>query len=286
MTMRTPEDFKGLISKVEYSEIKNDFGASLGWNSYIYDSNDVVKAGGTADSKDLALRIAYAELIERSTFKKISHDSILKNRFQLTEHPTTCGFAAGFSRQETKMRAICEAIERWCFSEWVDKQKYISTYKPQGFNELTNFFLGSFDSVDFYVQKINLELIEGLNIDQLYFCACLGYKGSGVFLGSRVSNNFIDLFQHAAIEAYRAHIIFKNLETSRRKSNFYTDRIKYWGHNNKNLPHFSDFEKLEFDKPKLALVEEYSESVEYFVYRALCDNFIPWNVGDEKRFVY
>lgn len=284
--MNTLHQFKELISKIEYSEIKNVSGDVVGWNSYIYESESIVKAGGTGETREVALRIAYAELIERATFHKISKLPNLNLKFQFPNFPTTCGFAAGFSKADTKNRAICEAIERWCFSEWIDEGKFIEEYQPSKLNSITQYFVSKFDHVEFYIKKIDVQFIDELNVDTLYFCACLGYKKDGVFLGSRVSNDIEDLFQHAAVEAFRANIIHDNLDTSMRKGNFYTDRIKYWGSNKNNLPDLKNFEQTAFSKPKLALLEEYTESEDYFVFRALCEKFQPWHIGDEKRFVY
>lgn len=284
--MNSLENFKHLIQKIEYSEIKSELDVTLGWNAYIYDHRGVVEAGGTGKTKEIAIRIAYAELIERTTFLKIFKDQSLRDDFLIDRVPTTCGFAAGFSKSETKARSICEAIERWCWSQWIDKSKKIEKYNPLALDPLTDFFVKQFSSHDFYIKKIKTDGIPDLAVDDLYFCAFLGFKNDGVFLGSRVSNSFSDLFLHASIEAFRAEIIFNNLDYTKRKSDFYIDRIKYWGTHKRNIPNFDKFNDVDFDTPALSLSCEAVSSDEYFVYRALCENYIPWHIGDEKRFIY
>ena len=284
MNFENLNSFKNLISKLEYGEISSA-DKFLAWNCYIYDKKNNIISGGTSIYKAVSLRIAYAELIERVMFKTIFLEEQKKRDFLIYDYPTTCGFAAGFSDIETCMRSICEAVERWSWTQWIDNACYVEPFFPAIKNELCTFLLSDFKNYQFYIKKINTEKMKELiGKTELFFCAILAYTEEGVFLGSRVSNNLSDMIQHSVIEAHRARKIF--LKPSESKPDFYSNRVNFWGKNKCFIPKIENFKRTDFCAPELILNKKISIGDNLFFYRSICLNHKSWHIGDEKRFVY
>lgn len=277
------------VISLDTQPIINYSGKTVGWNCYFVDKNGAAIAGGTASDVSIAKQIAVAECFERSLFHNLfdSEDQMIK--LMLDEAPSTSGFAAGFDRKSTAYRSLCEAIERWAWSMWIDEHFFLDKIiLSETLSPLASHIASHFDSVLFYQKSIdcNFELEFPRSV---VFSVFLGCKGNGIFAGSRVSTTQDDRWEHAAIESYRN---LKNYEQSAKHfseyENIIAQRARFFGDN-------YGVAKLQIDSafivnwptPIVKLHEEVVTGIkDLFLYRSLCSNYKHWHLGDYKRFVY
>jgi hypothetical protein len=285
------EFFKKNVSQVRFSPITFNT-KTVGWDAYFFDYEKNLISGGTHSDKNIALRIGYAEFIERELVKKIAKDCELAEKFRIQDFPTSCGFSAGFSKKETEVRALLEAIERWSWSKWIDEKILLKKFSIYRFtcNDLTKSLLLPFSKVELHFQEIDCSDLKMLKPPgKIMFGALLCYTKNGVFLGSRVSNSLTDILRHSAVEANRAYKIHRDLspEEFNRKNNFFYSRLNFFASNQDFMPRLDEFKKIAFPIPKISLFENLNLNVSNtFLTRVLIKDFIPWHIGDEKRFIY
>lgn len=259
----------------------------IGWHVTIETSEGII-GGGVHTNENVASRIAVAEIIERKLFRKLLNNKDESERLLLKEYPTTCGFAVGFEVENCKRRAVAEAIERWAWSKWIDDEFYLSpTTSP--LPSLTSIGLRlheMFDRVEFYIGQIDSSKVPQFP-SKVLFGVAIAIKDNGVFPGSRVAYLESDLWEHALVEAYRHLIIFKN---GRDKSQYHFpfNRINYFGLHGaeaiKMIPLKND---KNWPNPSLQLLEEIQTGLpNVYMWRALAKDYIGWEKGNEKRFVY
>ena len=283
--------FKEEIKNISYHELKIA-DQSIGWDCYLYNKENRIVAGGTHKLKEVALRIGFAEFAERSLSKKIANTNSLSIKFKTKEFPTSCGFAAGFCKISTENRALLEGIERWAWSKWIDDKIKIDKIRifKSSLDTFVNYQLTPFTKVDLYFQEIDCSQFAQLKeFGKIIFGALLCYTEKGVFLGSRVSNSLNDILNHSSIEANRAFKIHSDLSEKDfdEKKNFFYSRLNFFASNKNLAPNFDEFNSSVFPTPNLNFLETFSEDhSSIFVSRALLSDFIPWNIGDEKRFIY
>lgn len=263
---------------------------TVGWNSYIYDSNNVAIAGGTNEDRMIARRICVAEAFERALFQKICGDSLLRDEFHIDEFPTSSGFAAGFDSKSTRMRAICEGLERWAWSKWIDDGFLLDSAEPKTTSSLSGFLLKSFNSHKCYRRTFTISVDENPLV--LQFGVFVGLTEHGAFAGSRICNINENPWDHAIIEAHRN---YQNSEYFKvnglaefQKDNIIAIRANFFATNKMSaLSQIDNAKRVDWPEPELLFVKEFITTVpEVFLYRCLFKNFIGWHLGDFQRFVY
>lgn len=271
------------LAQIQEVEI-NPFGIQLGHHVTIFNKEGEALGGGCSEQRETALRIATAEIIERTLFRKISSSSKSFDFF-LQSYPTTCGFAAGFDPQKTLGRSELEAYERWAWSKWIDHKFHIPKIKvePSQLSLLSQYFYQSFDEVHFYHLKFFNERAP------LHLGIALGFKDGGVFPGSRVAITEKELWQHALLESWRHHISFVHMKRFGKKPNSIVDeRIQLFGNDARQAIRQIPLAGEElWPQPKLAFQRMMKiPDKEIYLARSLCEDFIGWHDGPANRFVY
>lgn len=275
---------------INLQEIRTEGGEPLGWNAVVETSHNLAFSGGTSSDKDIAIRIALAECFERSLFLKIYNDTgPLFSDLLLDKHPSSSGFACGFQKSSTKFRSICEGLERWAWSQWIDSGYLMPKVAAIDYaSKLTAFLVSKFEKYSLFSKEIYFE-------DNRYrFVIFLGEMKNGIFAGSRVST-FQDsnIWEHALIEAYRNLENFKLFQNNG-TSEFYErldiigKRSRYFGsHSTEAWKQINAAEK-ELWKQPVAEISKFIETeiTNIYLHRCIMKNYIGWHVGDPSRFVY
>jgi len=280
--------------EINKSGFTSDRGEVFGYNATLVTPSGMAISGGTSQTWETALRICVAEAIERAIFIKISKDkNDLFFDLQMDKHPTTCGFAAGFDRESTKFRAICEAVERWAWSQWIDYSMELDQIiLDQTGDNITSFgqhLISQFDSFKIFSKTFNETSMLGLSFP-LKITVFLGFKNGGIFPGSRVSS-MNDSWEHAIIEAYRnllnAEIFIKSPFTLA-PNNFVGKRNLYFStHASVANDQIIKSKNLPWPEMELELLEECPPEIpNVFIWRCVLKKFIPWIEGPVDRFVY
>lgn len=283
------------FSHFQEHEICKSDGVAIGFQSTLISNGNIPFAGGTAKNIDQARRICAAESIERAFFNKLfTSSSIGKNKFLITEYPTSCGFAAGFEKNATIFRAICEAIERWAWSKWIDNGMGVPQVTPELRTDLSHYFKSQFDEVVFFQVPLSLGKIKRPSFigEQFCFSVAIGIKDNGIFPGSRVTTESDEPWEHCLLEAWRHKIIFNNELRNTQPVNIFDKRIQRFGLDGLEIvKKLIEAQPVIFPVAKIRLLEEVASSNvdsahQYHIWRALCEDFIGWDRGDEHRFIY
>jgi hypothetical protein len=228
--------FENLIKNFEIAEIirqpiNDHTGAMVGYHSTVLDHKQQAIGGGTAETAEHALRIGVAEVAERYLFKSMTKAD--KLNYLVNEFPTTCGFAAGFNREKTRLRSICEGLERWIWSKWIDDGFFIQEVELPSLAGLSKHFASHFGKIYYFQKQFHPKLNEGVSID-LTFGAIVGIKDDGAFAGSRVCSVTENPWEHAFVEAWRNLNNYENFGSNTdqyRKGNAAAIRGYYFGSN-------------------------------------------------------
>ena len=272
---------------IKMQEILNE-SLVTGYHCLVQDSSLQTFSGGTSSNKETAKRIAIAEAFERSFLDLIYSNPILKNEYLLNEFPTSTGFAAGFHREQTRFRSLCEGLESWAWSKWIDNRYHIEKLEhPKNISSLAEGLLKNFKTFYWYKRKFEINVKD--KILQLDFVVFLGCTDNGIFPGSRVSTQEDDLYEHPIIEAFRN---LKNSElfqeTNKKPSDIIQERVIFFSKNNNlALDQILRADKINWPQPEIRLLSEYDTGhPEIFLYRCLMKDFKGWHEGDVTRFVY
>lgn len=265
------------------SEFKGSNGNIVGWHTSLVDNASLPLGSGFSEDRNTARRIAIAEAIERQCFRDLIKSEDL-DYFGLKGHPNTDGFACGFENDSTMMRAICEAVERWAWSQWIDYNCKI----PQIESEVLISPLGKsiqhqFDKISFYLKPIKILLNN--RFVEFFIGVCIAEKNNGVFPGSRVSLDKNSLWQHGLIEAYRNYNIYTS---GFGRNDIICDRIKFFGKCGiRAISQIASAHKNEWKVPRIKLLAKHHEMPDgVHLWRAICDGYIDWHTGPVDRFVY
>lgn len=200
------------------------------------------------------------------------------------------GSGIGLDLDVARRIAIAEAIERWSWSKWIDEGYIIpelNDFKLIEFTPLTKYLYKQFDSFKLYQVELNCS---DLNLqdfpEKIKLCIFIGLKNGGVFPGSRVCALDEDGWSHAVVESWRHLVIFKS--NSNLKNIFPCKRINYFGTNAEEaINKIIGADKIIWPKMKLLLHENIVTKIpNTYVFRTLLSDYIGWDKGDEKRFVY
>lgn len=314
------------FDRIEEASVNNEDGLAVGYHHSVLGKDNLPLSSGCHYDKNTAKRIAICEFAERAFVQNIFNSKIsnpkLFEQFLLNDYPTTSGFAAGFENEATKFRSICEAIERWIWSKWIDEKYRIPKEDKSmiAFSPLAQKFLEAFDEVLLFrvpiIEKIvtlqrdllNNSFDDALNqkihVSPLCFTVCLGIKDEGVFPGSRVSSIYDDIWTHPVIEAWR-HLQIFNFNSKNCNTAFYSDaylnktqkksdkviidRINYFGCNkNLALQTINEATKKFNLIPALKVLTQLEQNITqpFYLWRAICHDYIPWHLGGVDRFVY
>lgn len=261
----------------------------IGYKAISRCQNSLTISGGTSKDHYQAIRIAISEAFERIIVKKIFQDHVLKNEFLLNEYPSTSGFAAGFNKKNTQFRAICEGLERWSWSKWIDQSFKIDQIdEPSLLSELSMHFRKYFKQAYWFEKKFNL-YADSLGFLNLHLVIFLGFTDEGVFPGSRVSTIDDNLYEHPVIEASRNYENYLlNKKTNIDSDNIIKERVIFFGENKQiALKQVNQATKTDWPQPKIRLLKDYDTGhPEIFLTRCLMQDFIGWHEGDVTRFVY
>ena len=304
--METAKNLLSIVRQLDesYREISEQAlidtdGSLIGWRSYVLDRNLEPIGGGTSKDRLTARRIAVAEFIERRSVAQLLKNSTQKKRFKLDVMPTTSGFAAGFDRESTRFRSICEGIERWAWSCWIDKTCLLPEVSLPEFTLLGRFHTKPFLEMKAYQRQIAVSSELPFQFPCPFpfqfprifvFSVLLGFTEQGVFAGSRVTTTHDDPWTHAAVEAWRNHNNYQLAHKSQTNpigSDWLENRVLFFGKNRREAvkqigqAKNSSWPLLQFD---------ISKGIEAFpgihLWRTLCLDFLPWHQGPDHRFVY
>jgi len=199
---------------------------------------------------------------------------------------STCGFAAGFDQESTKFRSLCEGVERWAWSKWIDDKYIISSCPAPRLHGLGEYFHGFFESTLFFQKKISMKN-SPLQQD-LIFNVVLGFTKDGVFPGSRVTTVSDDLWTHALLEAWRNYNNFQFLQNQTSDNlNWLDKRVLYFGKNkNEAMSQIESAYRYDWQNPEIKFFNGVEFFKKNFLWRTVIQNYIPWPEGPKSRFVY
>ena len=248
-----------------------------GWHCTAIDKTGTICLGsGFGADLETARRIAIAETMERAVFRRLLK-SKERDIFGLDDHPTSCGFAAGFDAEQVRLRSICEAVERWARAIWIDEKLSLQTTSTRLISQspLAKYFLAPFNETLVFSQFFNVfDPIKKKTI-QLNFGAVVALTSDGAFSGCRVCSYNEDPFEHAALEAWRHYIIFKKHSLPDLSENSFLNRIEYFGtHRIEALHQIGSTRSGAWQVPQI-IVHEGTEIVpgKVFIWRTLCGGY-------------
>lgn len=279
-------------SHIEEHNVVGSMGEVIAYQSILMTTGRYPFSGGMAQTLNSARRICAAEAIERACVQELRSDSCEATTQSLLDiYPTSCGFAAGFERPATSFRAVCEAVERWAWSQWIDGDLPIPHVTPAELSPSERYFASAFDRVAFFQIGLDVHSMNRpMHVPQeLVFSVAIGVSGAGVFPGSRVTSAKDKAWEHPLLEAWRHLEIFKSDSSLEKSASIFDRRIRAFGVNGiGQLDKLFVLSKARQDWPqaKLRIVRELKATRDYFVWRALCEDFVGWDRGDENRFIY
>lgn len=277
------------VKGINLQEIRNDKKITIGWNAVVETNSNNAFSGGTSSDRETAIRIAIAECFERSIFLKIcQQDSADFRTLLLDQHPSSSGFACGFESEATKFRSVCEGIERWAWSQWIDYSYKIKQVDSMEYrSELGDFLASKFEKFSLFSHDIFFQS------KRFKFVIFVGEKNNGVYAGSRVSTSKDALiWEHAIIEAYRNLENFKLFQSQSLKKSDDLDiisaRARYFGgHARQAWEQIERAEKGLWKTPEVDVSLFVDTEVPgVFLHRCLMKNFVGWHLGKYDRFVY
>jgi ribosomal protein S12 methylthiotransferase accessory factor YcaO len=283
----SPDDLKKIVpnyEKIFESSFFDSNGIILGWHATVADKLENALGSGCATDKNLARRIAIAETIERYKFHEILREKEKNPHLGIETHPNSDGFACGFNKEDTMMRAVCEAVERWVWSQWIDKNKFIPELKVlPNLNALSKHLLSGFEDASFFQKEVSVYL--NGNVFKIYVGVVLAFKEGGIFPGSRASLNADFIWEHGLIEAARNHNIYSN-DTGR--DDIICERIKFFATNKQiALDQIALSKDDSWSEVRFKIVSQYKSMPKgIFLFRAICEDYMDWHVGPVNRFVY
>ncbi|MGZ3791635.1 MAG: YcaO-like family protein [Bdellovibrio sp.] len=271
------------LKELQESPILDVNGNEVAWHCTTILDGKQGFSGGFHKDRIIARKIALSEFIERTLVKQLAKQKQVDWHFDKV--PTGCGFAVGFNRETTLFRSLCEAIERWALSKWVDENFDIPRVHAKLNSPSSRFFASNFDKVDYFLQKVPVKVDEN-KIVVISVGAVIGHINDGIFLGSRASLDIDDVWEHSLVEAYRHLLIVKNGTES---SVFPFNRIFYFAKNkNETLKQINAAKKHSFPAPTIEFqrIERIPQDNSIFIARTILSGGIPWHLGPVSRFLY
>lgn len=295
-------DREKIIFKEE--AIENDLKQVVGWHSTCFDNGNVPLSGGTHSSRNTARQIALAELIERRLFRKLLGLGSNVKFLYLDEYPSTSGFACGFNREKTKWRAVCEGLERWAWSKWIDGGFALDKARDPRISELGRVLLSPFSRLFFFDRDFEIDWShfpleqESLKIyeERLFtplrviFRVFIGETPSGVFAGSRVNLDNDAAWEHEIVEAHRNYTnycLIKNGHLKVPSNNWFLNRVLFFGDNGR-VAHeqINGSTNRMWPAPEVLFLSNIDTEIDgVFLWRCLFKDYVHWGKGAVDRFV-
>ncbi len=271
-----------LINQIEYiqeARLLNQQGGILAWHCTLKYQNCI--SSGFHPVKKISRQIAFSELLERIAFNDLCKKNY-QNKFNLSQYPSTDGFAGGFHKKRTRTRAIAEGLERWAWEQWIDHSCDLSMieFPTTLYSDITKEVLLYFDKSYHFFKKFELEE-EGC----FYFMVTLCDLDDGVFVGSKVGQTLPDLLNHSVLECFRNLRIYQESEMF--ESHSILERINYFATQKKHAHNivFNKKRDQTWTKPKIRLLDNIVIDDGFYLYRCLFEDFIGWEKGGEGRFI-
>lgn len=284
------EKINPAVLGINIQEIRNNSDETIGWNAVVDTSVKLAFSGGTSTVKDTAIRIAIAECFERSLFLKLSENENQEFfELMLDRHPSSSGFACGFQRSTTKFRSVCEAIERWAWSKWIDSGYLMNRESEiKSMSKLTKFLISKFEKNSLFSREI---FLEGSRYNFVVF---LGECRGGIFAGSRVSSFEDDeIWEHSVIEAYRNLENFKLFELNGTAESYENldiigKRSRFFGsHADEAWRQINAAQKELWTQPVVEISRFVDTKItDVYLHRCLMKDYVGWHEGEPNRFVY
>lgn len=267
------------FSHLEESVLKTD-DSIVGHQCVLVLKSGYPFAGGTSSNQDVARRVCAAEAIERTYVIRAKENG---------EATTSCGFAAGFQQRPTIFRAICEAVERWAWSKWIDEERATEYVPLSAESPLEKYLFADFSDVAAFEQPLFIDphLLPSFISQDVMFNVILGQSNKGLFPGSRVTTSQDKRWEHPILEAWRHRMIFLNELNGTNPENIFDQRIEYFARNGESqLAKIHSFSRKPWPSPKLSLLKEVAHRDGYYVWRAFCENYQAWELGNVDRFIF
>jgi len=230
--------------------------------------------------RETAKKKALAELNERLLVMQL-HRTSQKEDWGLDFDDSCSGFAVGYNKTKTELRALAEGLERWTLSHWIDQGFEMAEISIEPSNQLRKDVSTYFETISTYLKTVNV--LMGNQLLRFNIAVILGWAESGVFAGYGTKLNRDEAIDHAHIEALRNLLIYRN---QRQRDDFPYNRIWFFAQN-------ATFARLELSRvrskswpiPILALLKtEYVNDL--WLSRAIFEGWTPWQMGSENRFLY
>jgi ribosomal protein S12 methylthiotransferase accessory factor YcaO len=259
------------------------------WHSVVLDNSQNPISGGFGNNKMAARKIAIAEYLERHFFRNLLNSSKeIQTEWGLDIIPTACGFAAGFNSENTVLRSVNEAIERWVMSKWIDdnfalEEVGLEFIKPK-LDPAALFFIEQFDEVLFFKKKVIVMIQD--NPMQVTVAKTMGLTSTGIFPGSSAQISCGNIWNHALLESFRHLLAVRNNPV--RKNVFPDNKVRFFAENkNIGLKQIKAASNRNWPLPQITFHN--SESLlggQYFIARTIISGWKTWSDGPIERFLF
>jgi len=273
------------FSRIEVGEMLDENRSPIGYEAVVFDLKGFVLGGGMSSEREAAIKIAASEALERSLVRDLS-GSPDKADFGFPEYATGCGFAYGFTRDGAQTRAICEAVERWVWTEWIENQKVLEEVAESPKSPFVKYLRQPFDKIRFFKKSVKLQDVPS-EFSKIEVRIVLGYKDGGIFPGSEAWIVEGHPFSHASGEAFR-HLRAAQSLSKREEATMDLPerRLLYFSENARVADAMISSCKEEAWLPaKLKILAEApTNSANSYLFRAICEDHKSWHLGGVKRF--
>lgn len=252
-----------------------------GFHVNCVDPLSAVTGSGFALSMETAKQKAFCELNERILYSQLLRREDLKAAWGFDFDRSGSGFAAGFSPEKTTFRSLCEGIERWALSQWIDGGYALSEIGAPEDSYLITHIQTIFDKVDCLTAEVPLLLNQ--KIMKIHVSVVLAWLGDGVFVGYGTKASQKESLEHASVESLRNWLIFKNQEKRRQ---FPFNRIEFFArHADVARNAISEKREVAWPVPTIRLfrTEKFGE---IHLARSIFEGWTPWQHGPLERFLY
>lgn len=272
-------------SVVQEFNLLDQVGLSF-WHSNIIDKNGVPIGSGFGESQTQSRKIAFAEMLERKSFREIKSSSTeIQKNWGVDIISTGCGFAAGFDLRNSIIRSLGEALERWVMSKWIDDDLYLEEICMSdilnSLDRVSLWFLCQFDSVRFFKKEILVVLNN--NFIRFSIGICVGLKDSGAYPGSFYCAFGKSDWQHALLECYRHVLLVKNTVPT---NTFPDNKVRFFSKN-------AHLAIMQIDRKKFKMwgspeiIFSYNQKMRgFYLARTIINGWRSWNSGSLQRFLY
>jgi len=258
------------------------------WHCSILDDQSFPISGGFAATRDYARKIAIAEFLERMNYHKIYRNPDQHKVWGLDSVSTACGFAVGFHRENTILRSIAEAHERWVMSKWIDEDYLIEEIPAEvvekDLDPVSKFFASHFDKVLYFKKDLAVPIED--KWVTLEIAQTMGLKDNGIYPGSSAQKTGGNLWQHSLLESFRHYLAVKN--NPDRGDVFPDNKVHFFSKNSQvalDQIYRPKKEQWPVSQIKFHRCEQIDDG-NYFLARTIVDGWNTWNQGLLERFLY